>query len=147
MELLGDALTSALQATSDPLIQVRDDRRLLGRVSRRDALRMIQSGDYIGVGSPKRVRHLRQIKVDERLFPLDSTFWDGRGVIRFFGDQASLARRRVKNTAHAMDEVRSLFSDAAGKARTAHGAGEIRTDDVLRQLRRLHQHALARKGL
>jgi hypothetical protein len=89
MELLGDALISALETTGDPLIEVRDQKRLLGRVSRPIALGLARSGNYTGVGSTKRVRHLRQKVLDVRPFTVDSTFWDGRSVLRFWPYQTS----------------------------------------------------------
>ena len=86
MELRGEALKSALESTRDPLIQVRDDRRELGRVSRYVALAMIESGDYFGVGNPKRVRHLRQIPIAPAISERDDSFWAGRATLRFWAE-------------------------------------------------------------
>lgn len=71
-------------------------------------------------------------------------------VLAFWPDERSLAARKVKRTARAMDEIRSLFSDAEARGRTERGTGEVRTDDTLREVRRLHQQTAgrrARKGL
>lgn len=32
---------------------------------------------------------------DRRAFPVDANFWDGRGVLRFWGDQSSAKSRRT----------------------------------------------------
>lgn len=91
MELRGEMLKAALENTRDPLIQVRDDRQLLGRVSRYVALAMIESGDYFGVGSQKRVRHLRRITAAAPASARDDSFWAGRGVLRNWPSQISNA--------------------------------------------------------
>jgi hypothetical protein len=89
MELRGSDLISALLATARPLIQVRGERHLLGMVPRPVALAMARTGDYFGIGSRGRVRHLRQTTDHSRRFPLDSEFWRGRGVVRHWPDQKS----------------------------------------------------------
>jgi hypothetical protein len=92
MELRGDVLVLALEKTPGPLISLRDERHLLGRVTKHVALGMVKTGDYFGVGSAVRVRHLRRISPDVHLLPADAAFWDGRGVIRFWSDQECLPR-------------------------------------------------------
>ena len=51
------------------------------------ALVIAKSGEYQGIGSNLRVRYLRKVVVDRRSFPIDTSWWDGRSVFKYWPDQ------------------------------------------------------------
>ena len=71
--------------------------------------------------------------------PADVRFRDGRSVIPVWPEEGSLRRRKVKSLARSMDQVRSLFSDAAFTAQTDDQTETVRTGDELRSYRQAAQ--------
>jgi hypothetical protein len=58
------------------------------------AIVLVGSEHFVGVGSNRRVRYLCESRADHRSFPVDSSWWKDRAVIKFHGDQRSPGRGR-----------------------------------------------------
>lgn len=113
----GEALLAALGATRQD-IKLFTDGEFCGRITPEQAMsiaKACQGGDQgcIGAGNPTRVRKLfmkasahmvksvrpaptlldrLRSEPDMRTFQRDASFWDGRSVFRFWGDQANHGR-------------------------------------------------------
>lgn len=86
--LLGPTLLAVLRLTAEDVKLFEKGATSPVKISPQQALSLARSGLYEGVGTRKRVKHIREI--DARTPNVhDASFWDGRGCIRFFPDQRS----------------------------------------------------------
>jgi hypothetical protein len=87
----GPALLERLANTSGTVKLIRNGAAV--KVTAPQALMLVRSGNYVGGGSLNRIRYIRE--VDSRSpMVADPSFWEGRGIIRWWADQRT-GRGRV----------------------------------------------------
>lgn len=77
MDIRGEELIRLLTANTKP-IQLRSGRNMVRLLCPAEALQKAKSGRYVGVGSPRRVRHLRCAEQIASPRPLDASCFTRR---------------------------------------------------------------------
>jgi hypothetical protein len=109
-----DKALELLRVNTEQVKVLTQDRRRHYLVRAERALAIVKNGTCQAVGSQRKVRYLLEIQEEHRRFPVDTSWWQDRAVIKFHHDQRSAGK------GHATRTVKGGLPGSIGRRPTAY---------------------------